>query len=122
MDAVARGFADSVSGVAGHALLLGMAVILATGLWRGRAVSRALASAPEPEIEAAGLADLLAAAVTAGVSVPGALVAVGQAAGGHGGRTLVRAGVGLVHGVAWHAAWAGRPERLDPLERALADA
>ncbi len=109
-------------GVALHAALLVVLAVAAAGLWRGRSVRQALARAAEAELEVPGLADLLVAAVTAGVSVPAALVAVGQAAGGEGGRVLARAGAALARGAPWTAAWAGRPVRLAPLERALADA
>lgn len=111
-----------MSGVVVHGLVLLAIAGCAAAVWRGRAVAQVLAVGPEPEPDVAALADLLVAAVAAGSSVPGALGAVGQAAGGEDGRALVRAGAGLARGAGWHTAWAGRPERLAPLERALADA
>lgn len=110
------------AGILLQSALLAALAGAATGLWRGRSVQRALARSAEVELEVPGLADLLVAAVTSGVSVPGALVAVGQAAGGEGGRTLARAGTALARGAPWSVAWAGCPARLAPLERALADA
>lgn len=91
-------------------------------LWGGRAVRRVLAPPTELELAVPGLADLLVSAVISGVAVPGALVAVGQAAGGEVGRALARAGAALARGASWSAAWAGCPGVLGPLERALADA
>lgn len=91
-------------------------------LWRGRPVGRLLAAPRETEPGVAGLADLLAAAVSAGSTVPSALVAVGRAAGGAGGRALAGAGAALVRGESWGSAWAGSPGALDPLARALAEA
>jgi len=102
-------------------VLVALSAALAA-LWGGRAVGRVLAPPAELELALPGLADLLAAAVTSGVAVPGALVAVGQAAGGERGRALSRAGAALARGASWSTAWVGCPVALEPLERALADA
>jgi tight adherence protein B len=65
--------------------------------------------------------DLLAVAVGAGASVPGALAAVGAALGGRDGADLARAGAALLLGEPWDAAWAHAPAVggvLDGLEAA----
>ncbi|GIG35968.1 type II secretion system F family protein [Cellulomonas pakistanensis] len=53
--------------------------------------------------------DLLAVAVAAGASVPGALAAVGAALGGPTGADLSRAGAALLLGDPWAGAWAHAP-------------
>lgn len=103
-------------------LLVAGSAALGTVPWRGRSPSRVVGARTEAEPEVPGLADLLGAAVGAGTSVPGALVAVGRAAGGDRGRALARAGAMLGRGAPWSAAWAGAPAELDALERALAAA
>lgn len=104
------------------AVLIGVLSAGAATLWRGRPVHRLVVMPHETEPGVAGLADLLGAAIGAGSTVPAALGAVGRAAGGESGRTLARAGVALGRGEPWGAAWAGSPERLEPLARALAEA
>lgn len=110
-----------MTGMLAGLLVAGLAA-LATAPWRGRSLRRVLRLPTEAEPEVPGLADLLGAAVGAGSSVPGALVAVGRAAGGERGLALARAGTALGRGASWAVAWAGSPSALDPLERALADA
>lgn len=103
-------------------VLVAALAMLAAAPWRGRRPARVFRTRREIEPELPGLADLLAAAVGAGSSVPGALVAVGNAAGGQRGRALARAGAALGRGAPWTAAWAGCPAELAALEKALADA
>ncbi|WP_159066832.1 type II secretion system F family protein [Cellulomonas timonensis] len=56
--------------------------------------------------------ELVEVAVAAGVAVPRALQAVGEAVGGVEGDALVHASAALVLGASWEAAWARAPERL----------
>lgn len=61
------------------------------------------------ELELPVLLDLLDAACAAGASVPGALAAVGAAAGGVRGAALERAAGVLALGASWTEAWSGAP-------------
>lgn len=73
------------------------------------------------DVDLVTVVDLLAVAVGAGASVPGALAAVGAALGGGSGRDLVRAGDALLLGESWVASWAHAPDVaavLDGLEAA----
>lgn len=60
-------------------------------------------------VDPAVLLDLVGAALEAGSSVPGALVALGEAIGGSPGGVLRRAGSALLLGASWPDAWAGAP-------------
>lgn len=64
---------------------------------------------PAEETDAVTVVDLLAMAVSAGASVPGALAAVGAALGGRTGADLERAAASLLLGGTWPAAWAHAP-------------
>ncbi|WP_431837414.1 type II secretion system F family protein [Cellulomonas sp. Y8] len=80
-----------------------------------------LADADSGDVDLVTVVDLLAVAVSAGASVPGALAAVGAALGGRPGRDLVRAGDALLLGEPWVAAWAHATDVaavLDGLEAA----
>lgn len=65
------------------------------------------------------LLDLLAVACAAGSSVPGALDAVGAAAGGARGAALVAAATRLAGGASWREAWSGGDTALGPVAVAL---
>lgn len=78
------------------------------GMRRGRA-----------ELDVAVLLDLLEAACAAGSSVPGALDAVGAAAGGARGSALVAAARSLSAGAPWREAWAVADPALVPVAVAL---
>lgn len=82
----------------------------------GSAVARVGA---EGEVTVAVLLDLLDAACLAGAGVPGALAAVGAAAGGDRGRALERAAAALELGAGWGEAWAGSVDALAPVREAL---
>ena len=69
-------------------------------------------------VDVAVVVDLAAAALASGASVPGALVALGEALGEEG-RLLRRVGAVLLLGGSWAEAWAGAPERLRVLDHAL---
>lgn len=66
------------------------------------------------------LLDLLDVAIAAGASLPRALGAVGDVAGGGDGQALARASSALVMGADWRAAWQGSPGRLAPVVDGLA--
>lgn len=87
---------------------------------RGGPGGRARRRARTPELDVLVLLDLLDAAIAAGASLPRALGAVGDAAGGNWGQVLVRASSGLVMGADWEAAWQGSPARLAPVVAGLA--
>lgn len=72
-----------------------------------------------PEVDVAVVLDLLDAACVAGCSVPGALAAVGAAAGGRRGRDLGTVAARLGAGAGWAQAWAGRDAALAPVAEAL---
>lgn len=71
------------------------------------------------ELDVAVLLDLLEAACAAGASVPGALEAVGSAAGGARGAGLVTAAQALSAGASWREAWADAGRALAPVAVAL---
>ncbi|GAA3509372.1 type II secretion system F family protein [Georgenia daeguensis] len=80
------------------------------------------------EIDVAVLLDLADAALGAGASVPGTLLALGRAVAGHApeagddggsGPALRRAGRALLLGAPWAEAWDGAPDGLGPLADAL---
>lgn len=71
------------------------------------------------ELDVAVLLDLLEAACAAGSSVPGALDAVGAAAGGARGCALVAAAQSLSAGAPWREAWADADAALVPVAVAL---
>lgn len=71
------------------------------------------------ELDVAVLLDLLEAACAAGSSVPGALDAVGAAAGGLRGAALVGAARCLSAGAPWREAWAVADPALAPVSVAL---
>lgn len=71
------------------------------------------------EVGVGVLLDLLEAACAAGCSVPGALEAVGAAAGGARGASLVGAARRLSDGASWREAWAGAEPALAPVAAAL---
>lgn len=71
------------------------------------------------EVDVAVLLDLLESACAAGSSVPGALDAVGGAAGGARGADLVAAAARLSGGAPWREAWAGSDPALGPVAVAL---
>ncbi|MCV2394902.1 type II secretion system F family protein [Actinotalea sp. M2MS4P-6] len=81
---------------------------------RGRATDER-----EPEVGVALLLELLAAAHTAGASVPDALRAVGSAAGGSRGEGLVRAATLLGMGAEWSEAWVAAPAELSAVSDGL---
>lgn len=70
------------------------------------------------EVELAVVLDLLDVACLAGVGIPDALAAVGEAAGGERGRALTRAAVALELGAPWDEAWAA-DAGLAPVRDAL---
>jgi hypothetical protein len=76
----------------------------------------------EVEVEVAVLLDLLDAACLAGASIPGAVAAVGDAAGGARGVALTRASAALALGAPWDEAWAPGVDAdrgLEPVRDAL---
>jgi hypothetical protein len=77
------------------------------------------ATAGRAELDVAVVLDLLDAACLAGCSVPGALAAVGEVAGGRRGRDLARAARRLHDGAPWPEAWAGADPRLAPVADAV---
>ena len=112
--------AVATDGGAGTAvILLGLALLAAGWTWSSRLVARAMDPAPGADLDVQVLLELLAAALGAGVGVPRALEAVGQAAGGRTGGTLLRAGEALVLGAGWERAWEGATTRLRPVVAAL---
>ncbi len=79
--------------------------------------------AARPRVDPAVVLDLAAAGLDAGASIPGALVALGDAlddagTAGADGEALRRAAASLMLGSSWEEAWVGTPGRL----RALGDA
>lgn len=56
-------------------------------------------------LDTAVVLDLVDAACTAGLAVPGALAAVGRAVGGRRGEVLTRAAGALAFGATWAEAW-----------------
>ena len=70
---------------------------------------------PTPGLDVLVVLDLVDAAISAGASLPGALRAVGDAAGGGDGQVLARASSALLMGADWPAAWQGSPARLAPV-------
>lgn len=85
---------------------------------RGAWARRRARAEPSP-VDAAVLLDLGEAALRAGVSVPAALRALGEAVGGDTGAALGRAGVLLLLGAGWAEAWTGAPPTVRPLAEAL---
>ena len=73
-----------------------------------------------PVLDVLVLLDLLDAAIASGASLPRAVGAVGDCAGGADGEALRRASSALVMGAHWPGAWAGAPPRLDPVIAGLA--
>lgn len=98
-------------------------VTIASGLPTRRPAGRAgVAGAGRgsgPEVDVAVLLDLLEAACAAGSSVPGALDAVGGAAGGARGAQLSAAAERLSTGAPWREAWAGVDTSLASVSLAL---
>ena len=83
------------------------------------ATRRSRDPAPTARLDAAVLLDLLAAVVAGGSSVPGALVALGEALGGPDGDDLASTGRALQLGASWEAAWSRAPARFAPVRDAL---
>ncbi|RYV49382.1 type II secretion system F family protein [Pengzhenrongella frigida] len=84
-------------------------------------VARATGSiGPPGRLDVLVLLDLLDAAIASGVSLPRALAAVGDAAGGVDGGVLKLASSALVMGADWSTAWVAAPVRLDPVIEGLA--
>lgn len=73
-----------------------------------------------PDLDVLILLDLLDTAIAAGASLPRALGAVGDAAGGGAGQVLTRASSALAMGADWQVAWQGSPARLAPVVDGLA--
>lgn len=73
-------------------------------------------------IDAAVLADVMAAALAAGAAIPAALLAMGRAVPGEQGQELLRVAAMLRLGADWDAAWEQADEDLQVLARALAPA
>jgi len=104
------------------------AALFAVAPWFARAstpVGRRLAAKPRearesgPAISTPVIMELLAAALSVGVSVPRALAATGNAIGGSTGLNLTRAGRRLEFGATWRDAWAGAPPNFGILADAL---
>lgn len=74
---------------------------------------------PVAEVDVAVLLELLDAACSAGASVPLALDAVGDAAGGSRGSALMAAAAHLAAGATWAEAFAGADPTLAPVVLAL---
>ncbi|HEY5518800.1 MAG TPA: type II secretion system F family protein [Cellulomonas sp.] len=89
------------------------------GAWSGATVSHRVPS-PVTDLDTLVLLDLLDAAISAGTSLPRALAAVGEAAGGGDGQVMARASSALIMGADWRAAWQGAPVRLGPVVDGLA--
>ncbi|GAB3159086.1 hypothetical protein GCM10027059_04900 [Myceligenerans halotolerans] len=106
-------------GLGTAAAVLGAALLLAGWAWSARLVALARGRPGSPEIDVQVLLDLLAAALGAGSGVPRALGAVGHAAGGSSGAALRGVADALVLGARWEQAWAGTPDALLPMRRAL---
>lgn len=81
---------------------------------------------PEPaasvRIDAAVLADIMAAALAAGAAIPSALMAMGRAVPGDQGQELLRVAAVLRLGGNWESAWEQSGADLQVLARALAPA
>jgi hypothetical protein len=88
--------------------LLAIAASLLTEPAR-RAPARIRAQRPTKTVSVgpALLADLVRIALTGGVALPEALIAVGNALGGEDGADLVRVARMLLRGSEWSAAWTG---------------
>ncbi|RPF23162.1 type II secretion system F family protein [Myceligenerans xiligouense] len=106
-------------GLGSVAMALGVTFLLAGWAWTTRLVALARGRPPGGEVDAQVVLDLLAAALGAGAGVPRALGAVGHAVGGLSGATLRGAADALVLGARWEPAWAGAPDALVPVRRAL---
>jgi tight adherence protein B len=105
----------SDAGLGTFALAVGLGLLLAGKAWTAALLRRAAVGL---DVEVLVAADLLAAALSAGLTIPGALQAVARCWPGPAGRSLGQVGTRLARGDEWAAAWAGR----DPagLEAALA--
>ncbi len=98
-----------------RALGLGPGVGSGSGPARGVLAS----DAPRPPLDPAVVIELAEAALGAGTSIPGTLVALGESVGGSDGRALRRAGSVLLLGGGWGEAWAGAPSSVASLAEAL---
>lgn len=113
--------------VAGDAVAVAVLVVVAVSPWfRGSPLSpHRRSSTPErryverPVIgaDAAVLVELADAALRSGGSIPGTLIALGEAVGGADGAALARAGSVLVLGGSWDEAWLSPEERHVPQAR-----
>ncbi|MBO0609626.1 type II secretion system F family protein [Myceligenerans salitolerans] len=99
--------------------VLGVVLLVAGWAWSTRLVTLARGDRSGAELDAQVVLDLLASALRAGAGVPRALGAVGHAAGGRYGIALRGAADALVLGARWEQAWAGAPDALAPVRRAL---
>lgn len=90
----------------------GMAGRAQAGGRRRRAGGSRPRATPADPVDVVLVLELVEVAVAAGVAVPRALQAVGEAVGGVEGDALRRASAALVLGAPWEAAWGSAPERL----------
>lgn len=106
--------------------LIVVGLFLSAWAWQGptlsfsHAVRKRHKRRPLPPLDQAITCDLLAASFTSGLSIPGALIALGQAiedeASAH---VFTFAGRALLLGASWEEAWQGCPEDLRLIEQCL---